>query len=487
MNPVGCVYLVGAGCGAADLITLRGLRLLQNCDAVIYDDLIDDALLCQIPASAEKFYVGKRSGKHSMAQAEIDRLLVEQAMAGKNVVRLKGGDPFVFGRGGEEILALQAHGIPYEEIPGISSAIAIPAAAGIPVTHRGLARSFHVITGHTAGSSDGLPEDMDILAQLSGTLVFLMGLGRLNAICHRLISAGKNSKTPAAVLSGGNAPHPMTVRGTLETLPGLAKSAQIQSPAVILVGEVAALDLSAFLPLSGVRIAVTGTEAIQSKLTQQLSALGAQVFSAETPQIVPLPCTFDFSRITDGASHWIVFTSIHGVHGFFAILRERGLDLRQFHACRFGVIGPSTGEALQNYGVFPDLCPEQYTSQALALAMCQAPEAIPNVFLFRSRQGTAILPALLSARYQVEDIPLYDLSAEPAVSETAPDYITFASAGGVDRYFSQHEKLPAGTRCVSIGDVTAAALGRHSAGTILIAQEATAAGIVRAILADHQR
>jgi uroporphyrinogen III methyltransferase/synthase len=419
-----------------------------------------------------------------MAQAEINQILVEQALAGKNVVRLKGGDPFVFGRGGEEILALQAQGIPYAEVPGISSAIAIPAAAGIPVTHRGLARSFHVITGHTAGTPDGLPEDMDRLAQLSGTLVFLMGLGRLRAICQRLISAGKSPETPAAVLSGGNAPHPMTVRGTVETLPDLAKS--MQSPAVIVVGEVAALDLSAALPLSGVRVAVTGTSAIQDKLTQQLSALGAQVVSAEAVQVMPLPCAFDFSRVTDGAPHWLVFTSVHGVHGFFAVLRERGLDLRRFHACRFGVIGPSTGDALQNYGISPDLCPETYTSQALGQALCQAPEEIPDVFLFRSRQGTAVLPALLSARYQVEDVPLYDLAAAPAASEADPDYILFASTSGVERYFSQHERPSPGTRCVSIGDVTAAALERQSVKNILIAQEATADGIVQAIWADHQ-
>jgi uroporphyrinogen III methyltransferase/synthase len=357
MNKVGCVYLVGAGCGDADLITLRGLQRLGCCDVLIYDDLIDDTLLSAVPETAEKIYVGKRSGKHSMPQAEINELLVSQALLGKQVVRLKGGDPFVFGRGGEEILALQAQGIPYEEVPGISSAIAIPAAAGIPVTHRGLSRSLHIITGHTADTPDGLPADMDTLAQLSGTLVFLMGLSKLEAILKRLIAAGKSPETPAAVISGGNAPHPMTLRGTLETLPGLAAKAQIQSPAVIVVGDVAGLDLSATLPLSGVSIAMTGTAAIQEKLRQQLSPLGAQVASLEETRVAALPCPLDFSRILDGRAHWVVLTSVTGTEEFFRVLDTQDIDLRKLHACRFAVIGPGTGAALGQHGLFPDLCP----------------------------------------------------------------------------------------------------------------------------------
>lgn len=240
----GRVYLVGAGCGSADLITVRGLRLLRQCQVLVYDDLIDVALLAEAPEAAEKIYVGKRAGAHSASQAEINEILVQHALAGKTVVRLKGGDPFVFGRGGEEVLALQAQGIACEVVPGISSAIAIPGAAGIPVTHRGLSQSVHIITGHTANTPDGLPGDLDILAQLSGTLVFLMGLGRLQAIVQRLIAGGKAPDTPAAVISGGNAPHPVTVRGTLETISELVREAQVTAPAVIVVGPVAGLDLT---------------------------------------------------------------------------------------------------------------------------------------------------------------------------------------------------------------------------------------------------
>ena len=239
----GFVSLVGAGCGSADLITLRGLRRLQACDTVIYDDLIDPELLRYAPAHAQRIYMGKRSGRHSASQEEICMALIEHAKNGEYVVRLKGGDPFVFGRGGEELLALQAAGVPFEEIPGISSAIAIPAEAGIPVTHRGLAQSVHIITAHTADTTDGLPDCLDTLAALPGTLIFLMGLSALPRICERLLTAGMAPETPAAVLSGGNSPHAVTVRATLETISDHTARAGVQPPAVIVIGEVAALTL----------------------------------------------------------------------------------------------------------------------------------------------------------------------------------------------------------------------------------------------------
>lgn len=240
----GTVYLVGAGCGDAGLITVRGLRLLQNCDVVIYDGLIAPELLDAVPAQARRLYMGKREGKHSASQPEICARLVELARAGKTVVRLKGGDPFVFGRGGEEALALQAAGIPFEVVPGVASPIAIPELAGIPVTHRGLSQSFHVVTAHTADTGDGLPAYFDDLARLPGTLVFLMGLSRLEVIARRLMEAGKPPDTPAAVLSGGNAPHPAAVRGTLADIAEKTRAAGVQPPAVILAGAVAALELA---------------------------------------------------------------------------------------------------------------------------------------------------------------------------------------------------------------------------------------------------
>lgn len=237
----GKVYLVGAGCGAADLITVRGLRLLERCGAAVYDDLLDPALLDAAPAGAERIYVGKRRGRHSMAQAEISALLIAKAREGKMVVRLKGGDPFVFGRGGEEALALQAAGVDWEYVPGVTSAVAVPGAAGIPVTHRGTSRGFHVVTAHTADTPRGLPEDLGALARLEGTLVFLMGLSQLEEIVRRLTEAGLPGETPAAVIAGKSAPR--TVRGTLETIAERTREAGAEAPAVIVVGGTAGMDL----------------------------------------------------------------------------------------------------------------------------------------------------------------------------------------------------------------------------------------------------
>ena len=236
---MGKVYLVGAGCGAADLITVRGLRLLERCGAVVYDDLLDQALLDAAPEGAEKIYVGKRRGRHSMAQEDINALLIVKAREGKTVVRLKGGDPFVFGRGGEEALALQAAGIAWEYVPGVTSAVAVPGAAGIPVTHRGVSRSLCVVTARTADSAEGLPENLEELAHLPGTLVFLMGLSQLKEIARRLIGAGLPPDTPVAVIGGKNAPR--TIRGTLGDIAERAREAA--APAVIVVGGTAGVGL----------------------------------------------------------------------------------------------------------------------------------------------------------------------------------------------------------------------------------------------------
>lgn len=239
----GSVTLVGAGCGSYDLITLRGLNTLRNSEVLIYDDLIDERLLDHVSESCEKIYVGKRMGAHSKKQEEINTLLVEKAKEGKRVVRLKGGDPFVFGRGAEEIEALRKENIEVSEIPGITSAIAVPAAAGIPVTNRGMSRSFHVITAHTSDTQDFLPKDLETLAKLDGTCIFLMGLHQLGSIAEKLIAYGKAKSTPAAVVHGNFDGTADAVRGTLENIAEKAEEAELESPAVIVVGETAGLQL----------------------------------------------------------------------------------------------------------------------------------------------------------------------------------------------------------------------------------------------------
>ncbi len=483
----GCVYLVGAGCGGPELLTRRGAELLGGCDAVVYDDLIGEGLLALAPPEARRLYMGKRAGRHSAAQEDICAALIALAGEGKRVVRLKGGDPFVFGRGGEELLALKAAGVPCEEVPGISSAIAIPALAGIPVTHRGVSQSVHIITGHTAGTPDGLPGYFDDLARLSGTLVFLMGLGRLEEIARRLMAAGMDGSTPAAAVSGGNAPVPAAVRGTLADLPRRVRAEGVQPPAVIVVGGVAALDLSPALPLTGVRVGLTGTAPLRQKLRLELEALGAGVFDALEIQAEDLPLDFDLDRLRAGGC-WAVFTSGGGADSFFRRLGERGMDLRALHGCKFAAIGPATAARLWAHGIQADLCPEEYTSQGLGEALLRRGEPGEDMFLFRSRQGSPVLPELLAGRFHVEDISLYEVRPGPAGDRArieGADYLTFASAGGVARFLEAYGFVPEGAVPVCIGPVTARALEEACGRPYLTASDISAGGIVQAIQAAH--
>lgn len=485
----GYVYLVGAGCGEADLITVRGLALLRSCDAVVYDDLIAEELLEAVPEKAEKIYMGKRNGRHSAPQKEISALLVGKAQEGKTVVRLKGGDPFVFGRGGEELLALRAAGVPCEVVPGISSAIAIPALSGLPVTHRGVSQSVHIITAHTADTPDGLPDGFDHLAGLSGTLVFLMGLTRLPQIVRRLTAAGMPSHTPAAVISGGNSLHPASVRGTLDELEEKVREAGVVSPAVIVVGPTAAMDLSSTIPkpLRGACIGLTGTPAVTEKLRGALQQQGAQVFLAERSVVESLECSFDLRTLCGGGSRWLVFTSANGVRAFFREAARREIDLRRLSACRFAVIGSSTACVLKTYGIQADLCPDTYTSEALGQQLLQTVQPGEDVILLRSNRGSQELFRTLAERHTVRDVPLYDLRSDPQTAAEArellpaADYLTFSSASGVDLFFDAQGAVPEHTVCVCIGEVTARALRRRYAGQFLMAPEISADGIVRAI------
>ena len=484
----GRVFLIGAGCGDADLITLRGLSALRQCDTVVYDDLIDLELLTLAPPESQRIYMGKRHGKHSASQEEICQTLIDLARSGKQVARLKGGDPFVFGRGGEEILALQSAGIPFELIPGISSAIAIPAAAGIPVTHRGASRSFHVITGHTADTSHTLPPDLDKLAQLDGTLIFLMGLHQLPSIAKGLLAFGKAPDTPAAVLSGGNSPTPATVRGTLSNIAQLALD--VQPPAVIVIGPVAALDLtpSAFGPLSGLQIGITGTAEIAQKQMSAFRCLGATPHWIVRSDVVELPFPFPLSTLADRPG-WLVFTSANGVQTFFRQLRRQACDLRLLSHCKFAVIGPATGRALAEAGFYADLAPEQATSQSLALALQSAASPHEPIYLFRSAQGNPILPSLLSdSGHLVQDIAIYDVTSRATASRLPHlDYITFSSAGGVDAFLSLYPALPAQVKCVCIGSVTARTLTDRTGISPILSHDTSANGLIQAVLGAHTK
>ena len=483
--PLGSVTLVGAGCGKADLITVRGLRMLQQCQAVVYDDLIDPALLSAAPERALRIYMGKRSGHHSASQEEINRKLIALAQSGLHVVRLKGGDPYLFGRGGEEMLALQAAGIPCAEIPGIPSAIGIPAEAGIPVTHRGVSRGVHIITAHAAGTADGLPEDFDAIAKLDDTLVFLMGLRQLPRIVQRLLEAGKSPDTPAAVLSGGNSPHPVAVRSALKDIEAAAAAAGAVSPAIILVGKAAAMDLHA-KPLSGVCVGITGTEEIAVKQRFLLEQLGAKAVRLAVSLVRDLPMSpvWETTR-----PHWLVFTSGNGVKRFFRQLEQEGKRLFPCANRRFAVIGAATQKVLESFGIWADLCPETFTSEALALALAEKAQPEEEIILLRSVSGAPVLRELLAQRgFTVRDIAAYALAPEDKTPLPAHlDYLTFSSAGGVELFFHQYGSLPQGVQCVCIGEVTARALEQHTSAAYLLAEEISAAGIINAILNEQRK
>lgn len=472
-DKLGKVYLTGAGCGGAELLTLRARELISACDCLVYDDLIDEGILALAPPEAELVHVGKRAGRHSMRQEEINRVLVECAGRFAKVVRLKGGDPFVFGRGGEEFLALNASGIECETVPGISSAIAIPELAGIPVTHRGLARSFHVVTAHTAG--DGLPEDIDELAKLGGTLVFLMGLGRLEQLAAALIGAGMDPATPAAVVSGGNAKKPACVRAPILDIAARTREAGVEAPAVIVVGPAAALELRSpgAGPLSGVRVALTGTESFQERLRARLAPLGAELRSAARTRLLPL----DFELSPDelhGRGGWLAFTSPNGVELALDRLFERGLDLRRLGGWRIAAIGPATAGALARRGLRADLVPDAHSSAALAAALAPRLRPDETLLLLRSARGAAVLAGLPGAR----DIAVYDTLT--SVSPLPCDYLVLGSAGGAADFFAA-EPEPPGT-AVCVGPVTAAAV--PPGVRKLVSRGTSADGIVSAILED---
>lgn len=487
---MGTVYLVGAGCGEADLITLRGLRLLQSCDAVVYDDLIDGELLKAVPAHAERIYMGKREGRPSASQEAICGALLRLAKEGKTVVRLKGGDPFVFGRGGEEILALQREGVPFDEVPGISSAIAIPAMAGIPVTHRGLSRSVHIITARAAEGAGGLPAELEECAKLPGTLVILMGLSRLRFISQKLIAGGMSRTTPCAVLSGGNALRHAAVRGTLEDIAGKTEAAGVLPPAVIVVGSVAEMDLLPRMerPLDGIKIGITGTPVLADKLCQAFRELGARTVTLERLLVEELPLEIASVLPMAGERKLLVFTSANGVRVFFEKLGRSAFDLRGLASCAFAVIGSATGETLKRYGFRADISPKRFTTEELAKEIEKNWNG-GEIILLRSTDGPAALRERLSRRFAVRDCFLYTVrpDSSPQRETAGLSYLTFCSAGGVKRFFRAWGTRKLEAVPVVIGAVTYAELRKYYSGRAVLSGACTVEEMVRATLEDAEK
>ena len=478
----GRVYLVGGGCGDFDLITVRGRLLLKVCDTVVYDSLIDDRLLSFVRKECEKICVGKRSGRHSETQENINRILVEKAKEGKLVVRLKGGDPFVFGRGGEEILALIKENIEYTVVPGVTSAVAVPELAGIPVTHRELSRSFHVITGHT--KDDFSPDRFSAYARLDGTLVFLMGLSHLNDIACELIKYGKKNDTPAAVISNGASRSQRIVKGTLKSIYSDAVSAGLTSPAVIVIGDTVRFDFSENItaPLKNVTVTVTGTKSFVMKLSDKLTAQGADTFLLDFLAVREYTDNMQFDNALRNIVNYsmVVLTSINGADIFFKRLRTLNIDIRTLSGIRFAVIGSGTAEALKSHGIFPDIIPDEYTTQALAKKLVLSADKETHLLILRAEKGSPQLTEILDDNNILYDeIKIYDVvMGDKSPYQVNTDYVTFASASGVQAFFETGYTVSDNTKIVCIGEVTADMLKRFVGGNYIIAKTSSADGIV---------
>ena len=487
---VGRVWLVGAGPGDAGLLTLRGREVLQDAEAVVYDRLVGDGVLAMIPSGAERVDVGKSGGSHPVPQREIEALLVRLALSGRRVVRLKGGDPFLFGRGGEEAEALRQHGVPFEVVPGVTSAVAAPAWAGIPVTHRGLASSLHVVTAHSR--EGGLPDlDFEALARLAGTLVFLMGVEGAPELCARLMGAGMAPETPAAAVERGTSARQRRVSATLRTLAEAMRDAGVCPPAVLVVGAVAALgerfDWRAALPLSGVRAAVTRPRERAGRLSRMLRDAGAEVL--EVPCIATEPLEEPLSRI--GGADWAVFTSAAGIEALTVRLAREGRDVRELGGTRLAAIGPATTEALRACGLRVDLMPDIYDGEHLAIALAGRVKAGEKVLLLRAEEhGPELTEGLRAAGVSLREVPLYrTCRLRPELPEDL-DMAFFTSASTVRAFAAC---APAGWRgwtgvaALCIGRQTARAAREAGFARVFTAGSATLEALLAAAVAARSQ
>lgn len=405
----GKVYLIGAGPGDAGLITVKGLSCIRQADCIIYDRLIPEQLLSETKAGCRQIYAGKENHHHTMGQGEMNELLVECARKYNVVVRLKGGDPYVFGRGGEEGIFLREHAIPFEVVPGISSALAGLAYAGIPITHRGISTGFHVVTAHNR--RDELAEiDFHAMAQGKDTCVFLMGLSKLREITNHLLDAGMSGKTPAAVISHAATPRQKTCVSDLEHLASKVEQEKLSSPALIVVGEVVELreQLCTFerKPLFGKRYLVPKIGKKTSRLTEHLREKGAAVDEIMVGEIRFLDVTFHQEEL--GQVDWLIFTSRNGVEAFFSNLFQSGLDVRALHQAKIAAIGPSTANALMQHGIHADLIPEEYNSDALGAELSKAVQKEEQVWYIKEAYSKNGLANKLSYCKTFREIGVYE-------------------------------------------------------------------------------
>jgi len=500
------VYLVGAGPGDPGLITVKGLACLQRAEVVVYDYLANESLLEAAPSQAEKIYVGKKAGAHAMSQEEINRLIVEKGRSAL-VVRLKGGDPFIFGRGGEEALALKEAGIPFEVVPGVTSAVAVPAYAGIPLTHRDLTSSIAVVTGHEMPGKETSAIPWDRLATAVGTLVFLMGVRNLEHITAQLVTYGRAPETPVAVVRWGTTPEQETVTGTLATIAEVAAAAGISPPAIIVVGQVAALsrELNWFegRPLFGKTILVTRAREQASDFRALLEERGARCLEFPTIEVVPPPSWEALDRALKNIDRyqWVIFTSVNGVRFLFQRLQALGEDVRALRGIRLGAIGPKTAAAVAERGLRLDLVPSEYRAEAVIDALGEAEIRGRRFLLPRAAKAREVLPEkLVEMGGEVEVVTAYETvrPAEKAeevrrlLREGAIHCITFTSSSTVENFIAMvgDEHLPSllGKAVVAcIGPITAETARRHGVTVEIIPDEYTIEALTAALVTHFQK
>ncbi len=495
----GKVYLVGAGPGDPGLISQKGLECLSQAGAIIYDRLLDERLLDSVPPEAERIYVGKSAGQHAKEQVEINQLLVKKARKGKSVVRLKGGDPFVLGRGGEEAEVLKQNRIPFEVIPGVSSAIAVPAYAGIPVTHRGLASSFAVIAGHEDPSKDSSSIAWEKLATGVDTLVFLMGMQNLPEIVVKLIEYGRPINTPVAVIKEGTRPEQKTIVGSLENIVARVKDQRLGPPAVIVVGEVVRLreKLRWFdnRPLFGKRILVTRARHQASTLSKLLSEHGAQPIELPAIDIQAVANTAELDQAILYLSHyqWIVFTSVNGVEAFFQRLYNQNSDTRALKGLKIAAIGPATAKALEMKGIIPDYLPEVYTTERLIDGLRRR-EIVGQRFLLPRADiaNKELAEGITQLGAEVHEIAVYKtLPSADTISRARQmllsgeiDVVTFTSSSAVSNLvavFKGEQTMVNSAKVACIGPKTTDTAAKAGLKVDIVAEEHTIPGLVAAI------
>ena len=494
---IGKCFLVGAGPGDLGLVTLRAKECIEQADVIVYDHLANPEMLGWARDDAEIIYAGKKSGEHALGQEEINVLLVEHAHAGKQVVRLKGGDPFVFGRGAEEAKAIVDAGIEFEIVPGITSAIAGPAYAGIPVTHR--AENSHVtfFAGHEDPEKTGSAIDYAALAKLGGTQVMLMGVQRLESIAREMLEQGVREDLPVALVRWATTGRQETLTGTLQNIAQRVADVGFEAPAVVVFGEVVALRESLNWyekrPLSGKRIVVTRTRKQAGELSAQLRALGAHVFELPTIRIEPPGDLRGFAELVQDAHSydWIVFTSVNGVEAFFEIFFKLYDDGREIGAARIAAIGPATAQRVKDFHLHVDLQPDEFVAEAVVREF-QKQGGVENlrILLARAEKARDVLPQQLSGLGAIVDEGLAyrtvpetrdTTGARRHLLEEGADLITFTSSSTVENFLALGLPWPEGMQVASIGPITSKTARDHGLKIDIEARRHDIGGLVEAI------